>query len=195
VIDAWDVIERKDAMNILDAIVGAQDGEAVGALANQFGLSQDQTVSALGALLPALAGGLQRNVSSPAGLDQLSAALGSGRHGQYLDNLSSLGHADTVTDGNAILGHILGSRDVSRAVASNASTATGISPDVLKKMLPVVATLAMAALSKQSVGQGRVSGAQMSNTIGSLAGFLDMNKDGSIADDMMGFVGKLFSGR
>jgi hypothetical protein len=190
-----DVIERKVVMNILDAIVGAQDGQAVGALANQFGLSQDQTVSALGALLPALAGGLQRNVSSPSGLDQLSAALGSGRHGQYLDDLTSLGRADTVTDGNAILGHILGSRDVSRAVASNASAATGISPDVLKKMLPVVATLAMAALSKQSAGQGRASGAQMSGNIGGLAGFLDVNKDGSIADDMMGFVGKLFSGR
>ena len=75
VIDALDVIDRKVVMNILDAIVGAQDGEAVGALANQFGLSQDQTVGALGALLPALAGGLQRNVSSPAGLDRLSAAL------------------------------------------------------------------------------------------------------------------------
>ena len=182
-------------MNILDAIVGAQDGKAVGALANQFGLSQDQTVSAIGALLPALAGGLQRNVSSPSGLDQLSAALGSGRHGQYLDDLTSLGRAETVTDGNAILGHILGSRDVSRTVASNASTATGISPEVLKKMLPVVATLAMAALSRQSAGQGRVSGAQMSDNIGGLAGFLDVNKDGSIADDMMGFVGKLFGGR
>ena len=62
-------------------------------------------------------------------------------------------------------------------------------------MLPVVATLAMAALSRQSAGQGRVSGAQMSDNIGGLAGFLDVNKDGSIADDMMGFVGKLFGGR
>ena len=180
-------------MNILDAIVGAQDGEAVGALANQFGLSQGQTVSAIGALLPALAGGLQRNAATPSGLDQLTAALGSGRHGQYLDDLTSLGRSETVTDGNAILGHILGSRDVSRAVASNASTATGISPDVLKKMLPVVATLAMAALSKQS--SGRASSAQMSDNISGLAGFLDVNKDGSIADDMMGFVGKLFGGR
>lgn len=55
-------------MNILNAILGAHDGQDVGALSQQFGLSQDQTVSAIGALLPALAGGLQRNVSSQGGL-------------------------------------------------------------------------------------------------------------------------------
>jgi hypothetical protein len=45
------------SMSILNAILGAQDGQTVGALSQQFGLSQDQTVSALGALLPALRGG------------------------------------------------------------------------------------------------------------------------------------------
>jgi hypothetical protein len=97
-------------MNIMNAILGAQDGQAVGALSQQFGLSQDQTVSALGALLPALAGGLQRNVSSQGGLEQLMSALTSGQHDRYLDEAGVLGSADTVNDGNAILGHILGSR-------------------------------------------------------------------------------------
>ena len=115
-------------MNILNAILGAQDGQAVGALSQQFGLSQDQTVSALGALLPALAGGLQRNVSSHGGLEQLTLALSGGQHGRYLDETSMLGSPDTTNDGNAILGHILGTRDVSRAVATNAASATGISP-------------------------------------------------------------------
>jgi hypothetical protein len=41
------------------------------------------------------------------------------------------------------LGHILGSKDVSRQVAAQASTRTGISELVLKQMLPAVATLAM----------------------------------------------------
>jgi hypothetical protein len=186
-------------MNIMNAILGAQDGQTVGALSQQFGLSQDQTVSALGALLPALAGGLQRNVSNQGGLDQLMSALSNGQHGQYLDNVGMLGSAESVTDGNAILGHILGSRDVSRAVANNAASATGIGPDVLKKMLPVVATLAMGALAKQTASQqlqpGQLGRAQMTDNIGSLASFLDVNHDGSIADDVMGFVGKMFGGR
>ena len=69
-------------MSILNAILGAQDGQTVGALSQHFGLSQDQTVSALGALLPALAGGLQRNVSNPSGLDQLMSALTTVQHGR-----------------------------------------------------------------------------------------------------------------
>ena len=183
-------------MNILNAILGAQDGQAVGALSQQFGLSQDQTVSALGALLPALAGGLQRNVSSQGGLEQLTSALTGGQHGRYLDETSMLGSPDTTNDGNAILGHILGTRDVSRAVATNAASATGISPDILKRMLPVVAALAMGALAKQSQFQpGQAGRAQMTDSIGSLAGFLDVNRDGSVADDVLGFVGKMFKQR
>jgi hypothetical protein len=184
-------------MNIMNAILGAQDGQAVGALSQQFGLSQDQTVSALGALLPALAGGLQRNASTQGGLEQLMSALTSGQHGRYLDDVGTLGSADTVNEGNAILGHILGSRDVSRAVATNASSATGIGADVLKRMLPVVATLAMGALAKQkmSAPQLQPGGRAGTTDTGSLASFLDMNRDGSIADDVMGFVGKMFGGR
>ena len=186
-------------MNIMNAILGAQDGQAVGALSQQFGLSQDQTVSALGALLPALAGGLQRNVSSQGGLEQLMGALTSGQHSRYLEDATALASPSSLSEGNAILGHILGSPDVSRAVASNAASSTGISPDVLKKMLPLIATLAMGALAKQSAAQrlqpGQAGQAQMSDNIGSLASFLDVNHDGSVADDVMGFVGKLFGSR
>ena len=142
-------------MNILNAILGAGDGQAVGALAQQFGLSNDQASSALGALLPALAGGLQRNVTQQGGLEALVGALTSGQHGRYLDDPGLLGSADTISEGNAILGHILGTKDVSRAVASNAATTTGIGEDVLKKMLPVIATLAMAALSRQTASTER----------------------------------------
>lgn len=184
-------------MNILNAILGAGDGQAVGALAQQFGLSNDQASSALGALLPALAGGLQRNVTQQGGLEALVGALTSGQHGRYLDNPSLLGSADTLSDGNAILDHILGSKDVSRAVATNAAASTGIGADVLKRMLPVIATLAMGALARQtaSAGSGHVSEASMTGSIGGLATFLDMNKDGSVVDDVAGFVGKLFGGK
>ncbi len=184
-------------MNILSAILG-DDDRMVGSLAQQFGLSNDQATSAIGALLPALAGGLQRNVSQPGGLDSLIGALSGGSHGRYLDDTNLLGDSGTVSEGNAILGHILGGKDVSRSVASNAASVTGIGEDTLKKMLPVIAALAMAALSRQTASAGapgRVSEASMTDSIGSLGSVLDMNRDGSVADDVMGFVGKLFGGR
>ena len=126
-------------MNLLELILNAKGGGAVSQLASQFGLNEDQAASAVQTLMPALAGGLQRNISQ-GGLDGLLGALTKGQHQRYLDDPSTLSSPDARDDGNGILGHILGSKDVSRQVAAQASTRTGISESVLKQMLPVVAT-------------------------------------------------------
>jgi len=67
----------------------------------------------------------------------LLGALQGGQHEQYLENPQMLGQPQTVNDGNAILGHLFGSKDVSRAVAGRAAEQTGIGSDVLKKLLPL----------------------------------------------------------
>jgi hypothetical protein len=56
-------------MNILEAVLGAQGGGAVQQLGRQFGWKDDQVTSAVSALVPALAAGFQRNMSTPQGLD------------------------------------------------------------------------------------------------------------------------------
>jgi hypothetical protein len=43
--------------------------------------------------------------------------LAGGGHQRYVEDPSALTHQATVADGNAILGHILGSKDASRALA------------------------------------------------------------------------------
>src|SRR5690606_13664585 len=113
---------------------------------------------------------LQRNVQQPDGLSGLIGALASGGHQRYLDDPSVLGQPGSVADGNGILGHILGSKDVSRQVASSASAQTGISTDLLKKMLPLVATLAMGAMARQS----RVGGGAAAVGAGGGGGLMDM---------------------
>lgn len=185
-------------MNLMEVLMNAQGGGAVRQLANQFGLDEGQAASALQHLLPALTGGVQRNLSQEGGLDSLLGALSGGNHQRYLDDPELLGQQGTVADGNGILGHLLGSKDVSRQVANQASEQTGIGAAVLKQMLPVVATMVMGALSKQLTSQG-LSGAQANaapaDAFGMVAQFLDFNRDGSAADDVLGMVGKLFSGR
>lgn len=104
-------------MNLLDAIVDAQGGDTVSLLGSHFGLQGSQTKS----------------------------ALGKGNHSRYLDDSSTLTDPDTVKDGNGILGHLLGSKDVSRRVARQASQKTGLGEGILKKMLPLVASMAMSA--------------------------------------------------
>ncbi len=179
-------------MDLLQTVLNAQGGEAVAELGRTFGLDQGQAAAAVGQLLPALAAGLSRNTTQPGGLEGLIAALSGGSHDRYIDDPSTMADAASIREGNGILGHILGSKDVSREVASNAAARTGISSDILKQMLPLVATLAMGALSKQTANS-RLAGpaAAQPGVLGMLAPLLDSNRDGSVADDVMGMLGKL----
>jgi hypothetical protein len=180
-------------MNILDTILGAENGSAAAEAGQAVGLSQDQTTAALSALVPALASGLQRNASAPGGLDALIGALTTGGHSRYVDDPASLRGDDVTSDGNAILGHILGSKDASRAVASNASAETGINEDVLKKLLPIAASMIMGSLAKQqTAGASAAPGLPGGGILAALTPMLDRNRDGSMVDDVLGQVGKLF---
>jgi hypothetical protein len=183
-------------MNILDSVLGAQSGSAAQQLGQQFGLNESQVSSAMAALLPAVAAGLQRNMSSQQGLEGLVSALGRGQHQQYVDDPAVLGRPETTVDGNGILGHIFGSKDVSRQVADRAAAQTGIGAGVLKSMLPVVAAMAMGAMSKRmSASPTQAAGSAPSGDLFSmLTPMLDAGRDGSIVDDVVGMLGR-FGGR
>lgn len=137
-------------MNLLNMIMQAQGGKVAQNAGNQFGLNANQSQSAIAALLPAISSALKQNTASPQGLSGLIGALQSNDHSRYVDNADVYSHSATRDEGNAILGHLFGSKDVSRAVAGHASKQSGIGADVLKKMLPMVAAMAMGSLSKQT---------------------------------------------
>jgi hypothetical protein len=178
-------------MNILETILSAQNGAAVRQMGQQVGLGEDQTMSALSALVPALAGGFQRNMQSSGGLESLLGALTGGQHARYVEDPSSL--AGATADGNGILGHILGSKDVSRQVATRAAAQTGIDPAILKQMLPLVAAMMMGSMSQgqASAAPGTASADPGSGLMSMLSPMLDQNRDGSIVDDVMGMLGKM----
>lgn len=180
-------------MNLLETLLQAQGGSAVKQLAGQFGVNENQAASAVSALLPALSGGLQRNLQQPGGIESLLGALSQGRHERFLEQPETLGAPETIREGNGILSHLLGSKDVSRQVASHASAQTGLGEGLMKQMLPVVASMVMGAMSKQTASQG-IHNAQAApdGILGMLTPFLDSNKDGSIADDVLGMMGNLF---
>jgi len=140
--------------NILDLLLSDENKPALREMQKTFDLSEAQTRSAVEELIPALSRGLQNNTSQSQGMDQLLEALRTGKHDQYMEKPDTLGAPSTTRDGNDILGHIFGDKKVSREVASRASKKAGISSTLLKKMLPIVATLAMGALSKKVVGSG-----------------------------------------
>jgi len=165
-------------MDLLQTIMGAQGGGAVQQLSQRFGLDEGQTASALEQLVPALMGGVRQNVQS-GGLEGLLGMLGGGNTDQYLDDAETIHAPETTDTGNDILGQLLGNKDVSRSVASQASANTGIGAEILKQMLPIVATMVMSGMSKQQ-----------NSSQGGLLGMLDSNNDGSIADDVLGLAAK-----
>ena len=174
-------------MNLLETLLAAQGGGAVRQLAGQFGIDESTAASAISSLLPALQGGLQNNMSQAGGIEGLLGALQTGNHARFLDDTEALHSPETVQEGNGILGHLLGSKDASRAAANAASEQTGLPAQMMKQMLPVVATMVMGALSKQ-----QASAQQEGGLMGTLTSLLDSNRDGNVADDVLGLAARFF---
>ena len=180
-------------MSLLNSILNAAGGGVLDQVGRQFGLNQSSTQNIVGKLLPALMSGLKRNTASPGGIEALQNALKNGSHQRYLDDTQAVAGQDAVLEGNKILGHLLGSKDASRAVASQAAEGTGIDVGVIKKLLPMVASMAMGALSKETGAGAKIGGS--GGGLGALAGLLDSDGDGSIFDDLLSKFGKGLLGR
>lgn len=173
-------------INLFDMLTQTNNGAAVQQVGQQTGLQPDMAQAAIKALLPAIAGGLQRNVQQPGGLQSLLGALQNGQHEQYLDQPESLAQPNAIADGNAILGHLLGSKDTSRAVAAHAAQKTGLSEQVLKSVLPMFASMAMASLSKQT---------KKPDMAGALAGMLSGQQPQPAQGGIGGLLGGLLGGQ
>ncbi len=175
-------------------------------MARELGVSESQAASGADALLPAILGGFKKQAQTqPGGLDGLGGLLGQLGGGNLFDEVLSPQPTD-LSHGNDVLGQIFGSRDVSRAVAQNASSQTGLDSGLLKKMLPMLAMMVAGYMSRQQGGHqpaqqgglgdlggllggllgGRSTGAGASG----LASMLDLDGDGNPLDDILQMVGK-----
>lgn len=143
---------------LFDMLANAQNGDAIDRMAKQFGLSQQQAQDALAALMPAFSQGLKRNAANPYDLGAFLTALSSGQHAKYFEDATRAFSPQGVEEGNGILGHLFGSKELSRAVAAQAAQATGIAQQTLQQMLPALAAMIMGGLFKQSTGQVQAAG-------------------------------------
>ena len=174
-------------MNVMDLLAGLGGDSSLSKLGKQLNLGAKDTSSLVSSVGPALLRGLQRNAASSGGMEALTKALRSGGHQKYLDQPDLMASADAVTDGNKILGHIFGSKDVSRNVAANAANSTGLDASMIKKALPLLAGLAMGALSKKS-NAGQSTGGGLTDLLGMAGG----GDDGFGLDDVLDIAKKFF---
>ena len=195
-------------MQITDIL--AQTG-GLQSMARELGMDETQAANGASALVPAILGGSEQAQSQPAGLEGLGGLLGQLGGGGLLDDVLSP-QPTNVNRGNDVLGQIFGSKDVSRTVAQNAASQTGLDPSLLRKMLPMVAMLVAGYMAKQRGGgdatQPSPAGGGLGDMLGSLlggqasggAGFgsaapglasmLDLNGDGNPLDDILNMAGK-----
>lgn len=179
-------------------------------LAQELGVSETQAESGAAALLPAILGGFKKQAQSqPQGVAGLGGLLQQLGGGSLLDNVLAPQPTD-VSRGNDVLGQIFGSKEVSRAVAQNASSQSGLDPGLLKKMLPMLAMLVTGYMAKQggqaAATQSAPTGGGLGGMLGSLLGaqsssggrgasglasMLDLNGDGNPLDDVLRLVGKV----
>ena len=203
-------------MNLTDILAQAGGLQSV---ARDLGMSEDQAAAGAEALLPAILGGMKKQAQAqPAGLEGLGGLLGQLGGSGLLDQVLSP-QATDPSQGNEVLGQIFGSKDVSRAVADNAASQSGLDSDVLRKMLPLLAMLVTGFMAKQAGGEqapegggsgglggligslgglfggggagpAGAAGAGGLGALGGLSAMLDMNGDGNALDDIMRIAGK-----
>jgi hypothetical protein len=144
-------------MQMHDALRHVQGGPAVADLVAAFGVAPGAAETAMRAVASELAWHLEKNTISRAGLADLVEALGSGHHGKYLESGDVFRNEAVCADGNAILGHILGSKDRSRMLAARAARQAGLGDEVVRSMLPGLAAIAMAGMAvRAKAGLGEV---------------------------------------
>lgn len=178
-------------MGILDELLSSAQHGSLQSAAKQFGFDETSAQALLKNLVPALSAGLKREVASGGGLENLTNALGRGNHQRFLDDPAALQEDAATTEGNGILGHLLGSKDASRQVASRAAENTGLDADSIKRFLPLVAATAMGALSRQT-SRGANLAEDRNGALGLLGGLLDADGDGNVMDDLLTLGKKLF---
>ena len=157
-------------------------------MARELGVSESQAASGADALLPAILGGFKRQAQAqPAGLEGLGGLLGQLGGGALMDDV--LAPEPTHVDrGNDVLGQIFGSKDVSRAVATNASTQTGLDPALLKKMLPMLAMLVAGFMARQQGGQAQAA-PEPGGSLGGLFGGGGGGAAGGLGELLGGLLG------
>jgi hypothetical protein len=186
-------------MDMLGQLGGIQS------MARELGVSEAEARSGAEALLPAVLGGFKKQAhAQPAGLEGVMSTLNGLGGGGLLEEVLAPRPTD-VSQGNAVLGQIFGSKDVSRTVAQNAAGQSGLDAGLLQRMLPMLTMLVAGYMARQggttshtaSGGLGAVLGGLMGGGqpagqagAGGLASMLDLDRDGNPLDDIMGMAAR-----
>lgn len=191
--------------NLNDILQSAQGGEAINNIAQRFGLSQEQAQAAVQALIPALSAGLTKAAANPGTLGSVISAVNDSTHQASFNDPSAAQSPAATQKSSDTLSQILGSNHIIQQIVQRASALTGIRPDILMQMLPVVASVVIGGLATSLKNQGLggmlgqlATAAEQGNlgsVLGGAAGTTAGSSGGGLMSILTNLLGGLFGGQ
>ena len=189
--------------SVLELLVSQLTDNAVEQIGKQVGVNPQQAQQAVGMALPLLIGALSRNTSSSDGAASLAGALKRDHDGSILANLvEAVGRPETVQDGSAILGHVLGDRREN--VVNRVSRGSKMDANQVGQILAILAPIVLGALGKtqrtRNLDEQGLSALlqqerkTVESTSPGLTQLLDMDGDGDVSEEIVSLGANLLSG-
>jgi len=153
-------------------------------LASQLGASPKDTQSAATTAITSLLGGLTLNAQDSQGEASLAGALAQHASSKPVD----VAKVDKK-DGAKIVNHALGTTPdkAAEAVAGK----TGVDPNLLAQLLPLLAPIVMAYLGNQASKSSSGGGSILSGILGGLTGGGESSSSGGLAGLLSGVLGEI----
>ncbi|MGZ9409111.1 MAG: DUF937 domain-containing protein [Methylocystis sp.] len=165
-------------MSYLDEILqSAQGGQLVSNLAQRFGLSDEQMDRAFKALAPALEVGLSNAAEQPALFEKVLGDIASPLRAAAFDDPGAAQDVDSLAQSRQLLADLFGSPAAAGRVVQVASRESGLRPDILSQLLPVLVSVLIGGLFKNVSNRG------LGGVLGQL---VSSGALGSILEQMLG---------
>ncbi len=139
-------------MTLTDLLRTPQAQATLRSLAAAYGITPAQLDGILATVLPSLTASMERNTLSRGGVADLMAEVERPEHRNVLANPQWAASPDAAAVGVGALDTVFGSKAKSRNVAAQAAVSSGVSQAIIQKLLPILASLVMAALAKGTQG-------------------------------------------
>nr|WP_314476731.1 DUF937 domain-containing protein [uncultured Campylobacter sp.] len=174
-------------MDILKLLLG-NSGGMIDAMSQKSGLAANDVEAVISKIAPIFMQRANENFKSDADSSNFLEMI----RRSNLDDMADAPQNISVAEGNELLGVLTGSKENSRALASDVGSQLGISADSIKTLLPMIAPMIAGMLNNQLKASNLQDSADNGSMMSMLTQFLDQNKDGSIVDDIFRIAGDFF---
>jgi hypothetical protein len=145
-----------------------------------FGVNDELAAQIVRYFLPPMIKSISRRMDTSQGLITFLDFVGTRRHDRYLADPGIFGHPHVEADGRAILATLFPNAAHLRKIVENRAKVLPVQPQLLERMLPYIAILALGAIELKTrqplrsilhrISQGRADQVAMANPYRALAG-------------------------